>query len=107
MKYHLSINMGITAYVDAPFAVHLDLRSHTGVMISLGKCALYSRSSKQKLYKKSSHTEFEVIAATGAVVPAFLLCARISRVASLYLGKQRVDNNVSENRVAKDQDTSR
>ena len=37
-------------------------------------------------------------AATGAVVPAFPLCARLSRVASSYLGRQRVDNNVSENR---------
>ena len=77
MKYlmktrHLNINLGvtgemsITAYVDASFAVHPDMRSHTGVMVTLGKGALYSRSSKQKLNTKSS-TESELVALSDAL----------------------------------------
>ena len=69
---HLSINLGktgemsITAYVDASFAVNPDMKSHTGVMITLGKGALYRRSSKQKLNTKSS-TESELVALSDAL----------------------------------------
>ena len=45
----------VTAYVDASFATHnSDMKSHTGVFITLGKGAFYCRSSKQKLVAKSS-----------------------------------------------------
>jgi Reverse transcriptase (RNA-dependent DNA polymerase) len=50
----------VLAYVDASFAVHGDMKSHTGGMISLGKGPVYVRSSKQKLTSKSS-TEAELI----------------------------------------------
>jgi len=50
----------VLAYVDASFAVHGDMKSHTGGVISLGKGAVYVRSSKQKLTSKSS-TEAELI----------------------------------------------
>jgi len=50
----------VLAYVDASFAVHGDMKSHTGGVISLGKGPVYVRSSKQKLMSKSS-TEAELI----------------------------------------------
>jgi Reverse transcriptase (RNA-dependent DNA polymerase) len=50
----------ILAYVDASFAVHGDMKSHTGGVISLGKGPVYVKSSKQKLTSKSS-TEAELI----------------------------------------------
>ena len=50
----------VFAYVDASFAVHGDMKSHTGGVISLGKGPVYVRSSKQRLTSKSS-TEAELI----------------------------------------------
>ena len=47
-------------WVDAAFAVHHDMKSHTGGMLSLGKGAIYSTSQKQKLNTKSS-TESELV----------------------------------------------
>ena len=46
--------------VDASFAVHEDMRSHTGALLTLGKGAVLSLSCKQKLNSKSS-TEAEII----------------------------------------------
>ena len=40
--------------VDASFAVHHDMWSHTGGGMSLGTGAIYSNSAKQKLNTKSS-----------------------------------------------------
>jgi len=48
-------------WVDGSFAVHRDLRSHTGSVLSLGKGAVIAQSSKQKLNTRSS-TEAELIA---------------------------------------------
>ena len=56
----------ITAYIDASFTIHADMRSHTGVMITMGKVSLYSKSSKQKLNTKSS-TESELVAISDAL----------------------------------------
>ena len=50
----------VLAYVDASFAVHGYMKSHTGGVISLGKGPVYVKSSKQKLTSKSS-TEAELI----------------------------------------------
>ena len=47
-------------WVDASFAVHQDMRSHTGGAMSLGKGAIYSVSTRQKLNTKSS-TEAELV----------------------------------------------
>ena len=47
-------------YIDGSFAVHNDMRGHTGIAMTMGKGALYSSSQKQKLNSKSS-TETEVI----------------------------------------------
>jgi hypothetical protein len=41
-------------WVDASFAVHPNMRSHTGAVLSLGKGAVYGMSSKQKINTKSS-----------------------------------------------------
>jgi hypothetical protein len=47
-------------WVDASFAVHEDMRSHTGGPITLGKGSVHSSSVRQKLNTKSS-TEAELV----------------------------------------------
>ena len=54
-------SLQIISYVDASFAVHADMRSHSGGVISLGKGAIWSKSGRQKLNTKSS-TEAEFVA---------------------------------------------
>jgi hypothetical protein len=53
----------IRTWVDASYAVHPDVRSHTGGVISMGMGAIMSKSSKQKINTKSS-TEAELVGAT-------------------------------------------
>ena len=48
-------------YIDAAFAVHGDMKSHTGSTFSLGKGMIVSDSTKQKVNSRSS-TEAELIA---------------------------------------------
>ncbi len=48
-------------YTDAAFAVHSDMKSHTGGLMSMGKGAVQTMSIKQKLNTKSS-TEAELVA---------------------------------------------
>ena len=50
-------------WVDASYAVHPDMKSHTGGVISFGRGALFSKSTKQKLNTKSS-TEAELVGAS-------------------------------------------
>jgi hypothetical protein len=47
-------------HVDGSFAVHNDMKSHTGATMSLGKGSAYATSRKQKLNTKSS-TEAELV----------------------------------------------
>ena len=49
-------------WVDAAFAVHPDMKSHTGGTMSLGTGSVYSMSRKQRLNTKSS-TEAELVGA--------------------------------------------
>ena len=56
----------IKTWVDAAFAVHDTMKSHTGMMITLGKGAFYASSKKQKLNTKSS-TEAELVGAGDSV----------------------------------------
>ena len=56
----------IRAFVDASFAVHPNMRSHTGCAITLGAGAVFVKSTKQKLTAKSS-TEAELIALSDAL----------------------------------------
>lgn len=53
----------MTTWVDASYAVHPDMRSHTGGCTSLGRGVIMAKSSKQKLNTKSS-TEAEVVGAS-------------------------------------------
>jgi len=48
-------------WVDSSYAVYPDMRSHSRIIMSLGKGAAYSTSCKQKLNTKSS-TEAELVA---------------------------------------------
>ena len=45
-------------WIDASYAVHEDMKGHTGATLSLGKGAIYSGSWKQRLVSRSS-TESE------------------------------------------------
>jgi hypothetical protein len=47
-------------YVDASFAVHPDMKSHTGGAMTLGKGVIYGTSTRQKINTKSS-TEAELV----------------------------------------------
>ena len=49
----------LTWYVDAAFAVHCDMKSHTGAIFTIGKGAIISDSTKQKNNSRSS-TEAEL-----------------------------------------------
>ena len=50
----------VLAYVDASFAVHADMKSHTGAHISLGRGPVFTSSTKQIL-KITSSTEAELV----------------------------------------------
>ena len=39
----------LRTYVDASYATQMDMRGHTGGIISLGKGIIHSKSSKQKI----------------------------------------------------------
>jgi hypothetical protein len=47
-------------YIDAAFAVHMDMKSHTGAVFTMGKGALVSDSRKQRVNSRSS-TESEIV----------------------------------------------
>ena len=47
-------------WVDASYAIHLNMRGHTGATMTLGKGSIFSASTKQKLNSKSS-TKAELI----------------------------------------------
>jgi hypothetical protein len=47
-------------WVDASFAIHPDMKGHTGATMSMGKGSIYSHSGKQKLVTRSS-TESEIV----------------------------------------------
>ena len=52
--------------VDASFAIHKDMRSHTGAVLTLGQGALLAMSIKQKINTKSS-TEAELVGVDDAM----------------------------------------
>ena len=57
----------IRTWVDASYATHADMKSHTGGMISFGTGSLFCKSTKQKLNTKSS-TEAELVGASDYLV---------------------------------------
>ena len=62
--FHLTLGIDdvkvIKWYVDAPYGVHPDLRSHTGSIMTMGTGAIQSGSAKQKMNARSS-TEAELV----------------------------------------------
>jgi len=62
MKLTLSVDSMTTIcwYVDASYGAHMDLKGHTGMMMTLGKGAVMKFSRGQKLNVKSS-TECELV----------------------------------------------
>ena len=53
----------MSTYVDASYAIHADMRGHTGGALSMGIGVIQGKASKQKLNTKSS-TETEVVGAS-------------------------------------------
>jgi hypothetical protein len=53
----------MNTWIDTSYAVHPDMKSHTGGAVSFGTGATLSKSSKQKLNTKSS-TEAELVGAS-------------------------------------------
>lgn len=50
----------LLTWIDASYAVHMNMRRQTGGTMSFGTEIIHAKSSKQKLYSKSS-TEYELI----------------------------------------------
>ncbi len=64
-KYTIGIDnvAKLRSWVDASYAVHPDMKSHTGGLLSFGTGGLICKSGKQKLNTRSS-TEAEVVGAS-------------------------------------------
>jgi Reverse transcriptase (RNA-dependent DNA polymerase) len=63
-------HISITAYVDASFGVHFDMKSHTGSIITLGRGPVFARSTVQRLNTISS-AEAELVGlsdSTGQII---------------------------------------
>ena len=56
----------VTAYIDASYGVHVDGKSHSGLVITLGHGPVLCRSTKQKIVTKSS-TEAELVAVSDEI----------------------------------------
>jgi hypothetical protein len=56
-----ALGIVLIAYIDASFGVHYDYKSHSRLIVTLGKGPLIVSSSKQRLNTKSS-TEAELVA---------------------------------------------
>jgi hypothetical protein len=82
-------------WVDASYAVHPDMRSHTGGTLSLGKGSVYSTSTRQKLNTKSS-TEAELVGVSD--VMSQILWTRYFMEAQGY--------NIDDNILAQDNQSS-
>jgi hypothetical protein len=62
--------LSVTAFVDAAYGVHWDMKSHTGATITLGRGPVYSKSGIQRLNTTSS-AESELVAlsdSTGQII---------------------------------------
>ena len=54
--------------IDAAYAVHPDMKSHSGITMTMGKGSIYAASKKQKLNTRSS-TEAELVAVNDGMAP--------------------------------------
>jgi hypothetical protein len=69
-----SEELDLCVYCDASFAVHPNMRSHSGAIITVGSVPVFFKSNKQKLNTKSS-TEAELVAISD-VLPQAVNTAR-------------------------------
>ena len=74
-------------YVDSPFAVHPDFKSHTGAVMTYGGGAAQSISQKQKLNTRSS-TEADLVGADD--VSIMILWTKLFMEAQGF----KIDNNI-------------
>ena len=72
MILRVSDNNVIEWWIDASFAVHDDMKSRTGMQMSLGDGTIYGASVKQKI-NASSSTEAELAGVSDAL-PKMLWC---------------------------------
>ena len=72
-------------YADSSFAVHGDMKSHSGTYATLGSGAIYATSAAQKLNTTSS-TECEIVAAAG-VLPQAIWTASFLKHQGYDVGK--------------------
>ena len=69
LKWHDFLTLVATAltnlltFVDASFAVHLDMKSHTEGGVSFGKGFFMTRSTKQQRINTTRSTESEIVGA--------------------------------------------
>ena len=75
-------NGDLTWYVDAVFAVHADMKSHTGGDLKMGKGFIISVTTGQKLNTRSS-TEAELVAVDDCM--SLILWARHFLVEQMYI----------------------
>jgi hypothetical protein len=89
------------SWVDAAFAVHLDMKSHTGGVVSFGIGGVSCKSVKQKLVTKSS-TEAETVGASdyhpNTLWIHMFLEAQGYKIHESFLAGQRERNEVGEER---------
>jgi hypothetical protein len=106
MKYpRRTLNMPLTLeadnphiiiwWVDASYAVHPDMKSHTGGMMTFGKGVAYRTSTRQKINTKSS-TEAELVGVND-VMPQ-VLWTKYWMEAQGY--------NIDENKIGRDNQSS-
>jgi hypothetical protein len=57
----------LTWYIEGAFAVHTDMKSHTGAVFTMGKGVIISSSTKQKVNSRSS-TKSELIGVDDKIV---------------------------------------
>ena len=72
MILRVSDNNVIEWWINASFAVHDDMKSRTGMQMSLGDGTIYGVSVKQKI-NASSSTEAELVGVSNAL-PKMLWC---------------------------------
>ena len=58
----------LSAFIDSSYGIHIDGKSHSGMVITLGLGALFIKSTKQKIVTKSS-TEAELVALSDMCSP--------------------------------------
>ncbi len=75
-------------WIDASFAVHPNMKSHTGGAISFGKGVIHAKSSKQKINTKSS-TEAELVGVS-EYLPYHIWDENFLKVSRIQFAKEAV-----------------